>query len=102
MKGLVLAGGSGRRLRPITHTGAKQLVPVANKPILFYAFEHLAEAGITEVGVVVGDTAAEIEQAAGDGARWGLHRHLPAAARTARPGPRRPRRPPTSSATTTS
>ena len=72
MKGLVLSGGKGTRLRPITHTSAKQLVPVANKPILFYVMENLAESGITEVGVVVGDTAAEVEAACGDGSRWGL------------------------------
>lgn len=72
MKGLVLAGGSGTRLRPITHTGAKQLVPVANKPILFYGLEDLAAAGIREVGIVVGDTAAEIEAAVGDGSAFGL------------------------------
>ena len=67
MKALILAGGAGTRLRPITHTRAKQLVPVANKPILFYGLEHLAEAGITEVGIVVGETADEIEAAVGDG-----------------------------------
>ncbi len=72
VKGLILAGGAGTRLRPITHTGAKQLVPVANKPILFYGLEQLAEAGIAEVGIVVGDTAAEIAAAVGDGSRWGL------------------------------
>src|SRR5258708_16616736 len=73
MKGLVLSGGKGTRLRPITHTSAKQLVPVANKPILFYVMENLAEAGIRDVGVVVGDTAAEIEAACGDGSAWGLN-----------------------------
>jgi glucose-1-phosphate thymidylyltransferase len=72
MKGLVLSGGKGTRLRPITHTSAKQLVPVANKPILYYVMENLAEAGITEVGVIVGDTAADIEAACGDGSQWGL------------------------------
>lgn len=72
MKGLVLAGGSGSRLRPITHTGAKQLVPVANVPILFYGLQHFAEAGIKQVGMVVGDTEAEIRAAVGDGSRWGL------------------------------
>ena len=72
MKALVLAGGSGTRLRPITHTSAKQLVPVANKPILFYGLEQIRDAGITEVGIIVGDTAAEIEQAVGDGSRFGL------------------------------
>jgi glucose-1-phosphate thymidylyltransferase len=73
MKALVLSGGSGTRLRPITHTSAKQLVPVANKPVLFYGLEAIAEAGITEVGIVVGETAAEIQRAVGDGARFGLH-----------------------------
>ncbi|MFH8934758.1 glucose-1-phosphate thymidylyltransferase [Streptomyces griseosporeus] len=72
MKALVLAGGAGTRLRPITHTSAKQLVPVANKPVLFYGLEAIAEAGIIEVGIVVGDTAEEIEEAVGDGARFGL------------------------------
>lgn len=72
MKALVLAGGEGTRLRPITHTSAKQLVPVANKPILFYGLEAIAEAGIRNVGIVVGDTEAEIRQAVGDGSAWGL------------------------------
>jgi len=72
VKALILAGGAGTRLRPITHTRAKQLVPVANKPILFYGLDAVAKAGITEVGVIVGDTAAEIEEAVGDGAEWGL------------------------------
>ncbi|MFI8192554.1 glucose-1-phosphate thymidylyltransferase [Streptomyces sp. NPDC085946] len=72
MKALVLAGGAGTRLRPITHTSAKQLVPVANKAVLFYGLESLADAGITEVGMIVGDTAAEIEEAVGDGSAFGL------------------------------
>jgi glucose-1-phosphate thymidylyltransferase len=72
VKALVLAGGSGSRLRPITHTSAKQLVPVANKPVLFYGLEAIAETGVREVGIVVGDTAAEIEAAVGDGSRFGL------------------------------
>jgi glucose-1-phosphate thymidylyltransferase len=72
MKALVLAGGSGTRLRPITYTRAKQLVPVANKPILFYGLEAIAAAGIAEVGIVVGDTAAEIQAAVGDGSAFGL------------------------------
>src|ERR1700710_1624963 len=71
MKGLILCGGSGTRLRPITHTGAKQLVPVANKPILFYGLEDLAEAGVRDVGVGVGDTAGEIQAAVGEGSQWG-------------------------------
>src|ERR1700719_5424334 len=73
MKALILAGGAGTRLRPITHTRAKQLVPVANKPILFYGLEAMAEAGIKEVGIIVGDTAAEVEAAVGDGSRWALN-----------------------------
>ncbi len=71
MKGLILSGGRGTRLRPITHTSAKQLVPVANKPILFYGLEAIVEAGITEIGIVVGDTHAEIKEAVGDGSRFG-------------------------------
>jgi glucose-1-phosphate thymidylyltransferase len=67
MKALVLSGGRGTRLRPITHTSAKQLVPVANKPVLFYGLESLADAGITEVGIVVGDTADEIREAVEQG-----------------------------------
>src|SRR6478735_4302946 len=72
MKALVLSGGAGTRLRPITHTSAKQLVPVANKPVLFYGLEAIADAGITEVGIVVGDTADEIREAVGDGSRFGV------------------------------
>ncbi|MGQ5637606.1 MULTISPECIES: glucose-1-phosphate thymidylyltransferase [unclassified Streptomyces] len=72
MKALLLSGGSGTRLRPITHTSAKQLVPVANKPVLFYGLEAIAEAGITEVGIIVGDTAEEIREAVGDGSAFGL------------------------------
>jgi glucose-1-phosphate thymidylyltransferase len=72
MKALVLAGGSGSRLRPITHTYAKQLLPVANKPVLFYGLEAIRDAGITDVGIVVGDTAPAIEDAVGDGSAFGL------------------------------
>ena len=72
MKALVLSGGAGTRLRPITHTSAKQLVPVANKPVLFYGLEAIRDAGVTEVGIIVGDTAAEIEAAVGDGSELGI------------------------------
>ena len=72
MKALVLAGGTGTRLRPITHTSAKQLLPVANKPVLFYGLEAIARAGITDVGIVVGDTAPAIEAAVGDGSAFGF------------------------------
>lgn len=71
MKALVLAGGTGSRLRPITHTSAKQLVPVANKPVLFYGIESLVAAGVTDIGIVTGDTAAEIEASVGDGSAFG-------------------------------
>ena len=71
MKALILAGGAGTRLRPITHTRAKQLVPVANKPILFYGIDAMVAGGITEIGVIVGDTRDEVMAALGDGSRFG-------------------------------
>jgi glucose-1-phosphate thymidylyltransferase len=81
MRGLILAGGRGTRLRPITYTSAKQLVPVANKPILFYGLEALAASGVRDIGIVVGDTQHEIREAVGDGGRWGVRvTYIPQAA----------------------
>jgi len=72
MKGLILSGGKGTRLYPITYTSAKQLVPVANKPVLFRVIEAIRDAGISEIGIVVGDTAEEIKRSVGAGDRWGV------------------------------
>lgn len=73
MKALVLSGGKGTRLRPITNSFAKQLIPVANKPILFYVLEDIAAAGIKDVGIVVGETKNLIKEAVGSGKRWGIN-----------------------------
>ena len=71
MKGLILSGGSGRRLRPLTHTSAKQLVPIANVPLLHYVVADLVGVDITDIGIVVGDTGGEVRASVGDGSRWG-------------------------------
>ena len=73
MKGLVLSGGKGTRLYPLTYTSAKQLIPVANKPVLYRVIEAIRDAGITDIGIVVGDTAEEIKLAVGRGGRWGVN-----------------------------
>ena len=72
MRGLILSGGKGTRLYPLTYTSAKQLIPVANKPVLFRVIESIRDAGIEDIGIVVGATAEEIKSAVGNGDRWGV------------------------------
>ena len=99
MKGLILSGGKGTRLYPITFTRAKQLVPVANKPVLFRVIEAIKEAGIDEIGIVIGDTGPEIRAGRGQRQALGCQHHLHPAGGAAGAGPRRQDQPGVSWAT---
>ena len=72
MKGLILAGGHGTRLRPLTFTGNKHMIPIANKPMIFYGLDHLSKAGIKEIGVILGPVREGVKEAIGDGLKLGL------------------------------
>ena len=73
MKGLILSGGKGTRLRPLTYTSSKQLIPIANKPIIFYGIEQLVLCGIKDIGIVVGDSKDEIKRIVGNGQKWNVN-----------------------------
>ena len=73
MKALIASGGRGTRLRPITHTQNKHLIPIANKPILYYAIESAAAAGIKEIGIVHNADSQEVPNYIGDGSKWGVN-----------------------------
>ena len=73
MKGLLLAGGHGTRLRPLTFSGNKHMIPIANQPMLFYGLQHLRDAGVREAAVILGPIREGIAEQVGDGSRFGLH-----------------------------
>ena len=73
MKGLILSGGKGSRLYPLTYSNAKQFIPVANKPVLVRVIETIRDAGITDIGIVISDTSPQIKEAIGRGGQWGLN-----------------------------